>query len=160
MTYTFSVRLADSSASPEIAPLVGELLAEITTVVGSGPLGFALGDATDGLADLLTRGKLLVLVARDEDGKAAGFLSMCEGYALYAGGAIGTITELYVRPEYRSMGLGSRLLDTAKLVAATRRGWVRLEVTTPPLPQFDRTLAFYEREGFTVTGGRKLKAVL
>ncbi|MCG8080274.1 MAG: GNAT family N-acetyltransferase, partial [Candidatus Thiodiazotropha taylori] len=24
-------------------------------------------------------------------------------------------------------------------------------------PQFDKTLAFYEREGFAITGGRKLK---
>lgn len=31
---------------------------------------------------------------------------------------------------------------------------------TPPLPHFDKTLAFYEREGFAVTGGRKLKATL
>lgn len=37
------------------------------------------------------------------------------------------------------------------------RGWTRLEVTTPPLPQFDKTLAFYERQGFANTGGRKLK---
>jgi len=29
-----------------------------------------------------------------------------------------------------------------------------------PLPQFERTLGFYEREGFTVTGGRKLKTAL
>jgi hypothetical protein len=33
-------------------------------------------------------------------------------------------------------------------------------VTTPPLPQFDRTLAFYAKQGFAITGGRKLKAVL
>jgi hypothetical protein len=40
------------------------------------------------------------------------------------------------------------------------RGWKRLEVTTPPLPQFEKTLAFYEREGFAITGGRKLKVLL
>jgi hypothetical protein len=28
------------------------------------------------------------------------------------------------------------------------------------LPQFDRTLAFYEREGFAISGGRKLKVSL
>lgn len=33
----------------------------------------------------------------------------------------------------------------------------RLEVTTPPLPQCDRTLAFYRREGFGISGGRKMK---
>jgi hypothetical protein len=40
------------------------------------------------------------------------------------------------------------------------RGWRRLEVTTPPLPQFDRTLAFYQRQGFSISGGRKLKLEL
>lgn len=40
------------------------------------------------------------------------------------------------------------------------RGWTRLEVTTPPLPQFDKTLAFYERQGFAISGGRKLKLTL
>jgi hypothetical protein len=40
------------------------------------------------------------------------------------------------------------------------RGWRRLEVTTPSLPQFDRTMAFYQREGFTISGGRKLKLEL
>jgi len=40
------------------------------------------------------------------------------------------------------------------------RGWKRREVTTPPLPEFDRTLAFYPREGFAVTGGRTLKTLL
>ena len=36
-------------------------------------------------------------------------------------------------------------------------GWKRLEVTTPPLPQFDKTLAFYKREGFANSGGLKLR---
>jgi hypothetical protein len=41
-----------------------------------------------------------------------------------------------------------------------KRGWRRLEVTTPSLPEFNRTLGFYERQGFSVTGGHKLKCVL
>jgi hypothetical protein len=28
------------------------------------------------------------------------------------------------------------------------------------LPAFERTLTFYEREGFAITGGRKLKTLL
>ncbi|WP_409409546.1 GNAT family N-acetyltransferase [Acidithiobacillus ferriphilus] len=79
--------------------------------------------------------------------------------ALYAEGAFGTIPELYVRPEYRTNGLGLRLVSQAKFFGASR-GWTRLEVTTPPLPQFDRTLAFYEREGFAISGGSKLKVSL
>ncbi len=40
---------------------------------------------------------------------------------------------------------------------ARRGNW--LGATTPLLPQFDKTLAFYVREGFSVTGGRKLKTL-
>jgi hypothetical protein len=40
------------------------------------------------------------------------------------------------------------------------RGWKRLEVAAPPLPEFGRTLVFYERQGFSVAGGRKLRILL
>jgi GNAT superfamily N-acetyltransferase len=51
------------------------------------------------------------------------------------------------------------LLDAARQYAV-QQGWKRIDVTTPPLPAFQSTLAFYEREGFTITGGRKLKTML
>jgi GNAT superfamily N-acetyltransferase len=95
----------------------------------------------------------------EEAGKPVGFIALYESYALYAEGAFGTIPELYVRPEYRSKGVGKKLTDKAKELAAAK-GWARLEVTTPPLPQFERTLQFYEKEGFSITGGRKLKTNL
>ena len=56
-------------------------------------------------------------------------------------------------------GVGAALLAQARRLGQSR-GWRRLEVTTPPLPQFDRTLAFYQREGFSISGGRKLKLEL
>lgn len=61
-----------------------------------------------------------------------------------------------MRLSHRGAGVGKRLIAQARGLALSR-GWRRLEVTTPPLPQFDWTLAFYEREGFAITGGRKLK---
>lgn len=53
----------------------------------------------------------------------------------------------------------TRLLDAVRDYGRGR-GWTRLELCTPPLPQFERALAFYERNGFEVTGGRKMEAVL
>jgi hypothetical protein len=35
-----------------------------------------------------------------------------------------------------------------------------MEMCTPPLPEFDRTLEYYRRSGFEVTGGRKMKRLL
>jgi hypothetical protein len=54
---------------------------------------------------------------------------------------------------------------TGEMLAASRehgrhQGWSRLEVTTPPLPAFSRTASFYEREGFAVSGGRKLRCLI
>ena len=100
-----------------------------------------------------------MFVARNGSRHPAGFIALYESYALYAEGAYGTMPELYIRPEYRTNGLGLRLVSQAKSFGKSR-GWTRLEVTSPPLPQFDRTLAFYEREGFAITGGRKLKVSL
>jgi GNAT superfamily N-acetyltransferase len=107
----------------------------------------------------LDREKYFVFVARNLNGDLVGFIALYESYALYAEGAFGTIPELYVRPEYRSNKVGQRLVAQAKAFGESR-GWKRLEVTTPPLPQFGKTLSFYEREGFAITGGRKLKLAL
>jgi GNAT superfamily N-acetyltransferase len=40
---------------------------------------------------------------------------------------------------------------------ADKRDWKRIEVTTPPLPEFERTLNFYQKNGFEISGGKKLK---
>ena len=72
---------------------------------------------------------------------------------------LGIIQEFYVVPTARSAGVGGALLQAARAHARSK-GWKRLELCTPPLPDFQRTLAFYERNGFEVTGGRKMKALL
>ena len=64
--------------------------------------------------------------------------------------------ELYVKKDWRSQSIGQKLL--VKVTAfAKEKNWQRIEVTTPPLPEFERTLRFYQKNGFEITGGRKLK---
>lgn len=159
MSSEFSIQRAEVGDTSEVAIMVGELLSEIMAAIGSKVFDFNLAETTARLADFLSQEKYFVFIARNTSGKSAGFISLCESYALYAEGVFGTIPELYVRPEFRSNELGFRLVSQAKSFGASR-GWRRLEVTTPPLPQFDRTLAFYEREGFSIAGGRKLKVAL
>ncbi len=159
MSNNIHIAAAGAHEAPEVAAMVGELLAEIMHAIGEQSFNFDLADTTARLADFIENAKYFVFVARDDEGGAVGFVTLYEGYALYAEGALGTIPELYIRPPYRSQRVGLRLLAAAKAFGAAR-GWRRLEVTTPPLPQFAKTLAFYEREGFAITGGRKLKVLL
>jgi len=159
MNANLTIQRAVADDAQEVAVMVGALLAEIMTAVGVQAFNFDLAETTSRLQDFLDREKYFVFVARSESGQPAGFIALYESYALYAEGAFGTIPELYVGPEFRTSGLGLGLVSQAKSFGASR-GWTRLEVTTPPLPQFDRTLAFYEREGFAISGGRKLKLAL
>jgi GNAT superfamily N-acetyltransferase len=126
--------------------------------IGTKAFGFCQADTEARVKGWLTDGTYKVLLAR-EDETAVGLLALSENRALYAEGAFGTIPELFVRSEFRSRGVGGRLLAEAKQIARSR-GWTRLEVTTPPLPQFDRTLEFYQRQGFSISGGRKMKTDL
>ena len=89
------------------------------------------------------------------DAQVVGFITMHEGHALYAQGPYGIISEFYVKPGHRSSGIGRTLIERAKQHAEGRK-WKRLEATTPPLPEFDRTLQFYEKHGFRIQGGRKM----
>jgi GNAT superfamily N-acetyltransferase len=159
MSTNITIENASVDDSNKIAVLVGELLNEIINTIGVQTFNFDLEETTDRLRDFINREKYFVFLARDENERLVGFLALYESHALYAEGSFGAIPELYVRPEYRSNNVGFRLVSQAKLFGASR-GWKRLEVTTPPLPQFDKTLAFYEREGFSIAGGRKLKVAL
>lgn len=141
--------------APTIARLVGELLREITDAIGRQAFAYSLADTEARARAWLEEGSYTVILARDGD-CVAGFLTLSECRALYAEGRFGILAELYVCPDRRSQGVGRTLVAEAKRVAGSK-GWARLEVTTPPLPQFDRTLLFYERQGFSMSGGRKMK---
>lgn len=154
------IQRATSDEAPAIAVLVGDLLTEIMRVIGVPAFNYSLIETTNRLREFLETEKYVAFVAcAGKGGQVLGFIALYESYALYAEGAFGTIPEFYVRPEYRSMGVGCMLINKAKAFGAERK-WRRLEVTTPPLPQFDNALRFYEREQFTITGGRKLKVTL
>jgi GNAT superfamily N-acetyltransferase len=152
------IRVATSHDVPKLAEMVGELLAEIMAAIGEQAFNFDLAATIERLRDFIRREKYFAFVAVDGD-SLAGFVTLYESCALYAEGEFGTIPEFYVRPAYRSKEVGLQLLSRVKEFGRSL-GWKRLEVTTPPLPQFDRTLAFYEREGFAISGGRKLKVTL
>lgn len=159
MAQETEIHRARPDDAANVGTLVGELLAEITAAIGTPAFEFDLPRAVATARELLEQERIFAFLARDGDARPHGVVALCESHALYAGGRFGTITELYVHPRQRSRALGKRLIARAREFGSLR-GWCRLEVTTPPLPRFTRTLAFYEREGFAITGGRKLKVPL
>lgn len=79
-----------------------------------------------------------------------------ESYALYAGGKVGIIPEFYVDPAFRSTGVGAKLTSQIKDYGQNN-GWSCIELCTPPLPEFERTLLFYQKNGLVPVGGRKMR---
>ena len=141
----------------DLSIMVGELLIEIMTEIHNNAFNYDQTKTLERAKDLISRDKYWVFIAKDTRvGKNVGFISLYESYALYAEGAYGTIPELYVRPSARSKTIGKQLLEEAGRFAVNK-GWKRLEVTTPRLPEFKRTLNFYESNQFEVLGGKKLK---
>lgn len=138
--------------------MVGELLREIMALVRDKSFTFEYAETVGRACTWMKEGRYTVVLAQ-VDAMPVGFLALSESYALYTAGVYGTIPEFYVRPTYRSQGIGAALLAEAEKIGR-QRGWTRLEVTTPPLPQFQRTLSFYQRNQFTMSGGRKLKLEL
>lgn len=152
-----------TQATPVDASAIGqmawELLDEIMRTISKPAFNANLAQLTSRCQDFLAREIYTVFIAATEQNEPVGFIALYESHALYAKGAFGTIPELYVRPAYRSHGAGDQLLHAAK-EHGRRKGWKRLEVTTPPLPEFDRTFHFYERQGFDAAGGKKMKVLL
>lgn len=138
--------VADESYTAEVATLIAALFEEVEHSPDAETIAeiFADVDSDDRHSTLLA--------VDDESSDVVGVLTVSESIALYAGGYIGVLNELYVLPEFRSAGVGKMLLDFAKEVGESR-GWKRLEVTTPGA-EFERTVRFYGREGFHQIGPR------
>lgn len=149
------IRLAVPEDAAAIAAMAVALTEEISQRLGAKTFNLDLQKTASLCHALLREEKYLALIAISE-GEAIGFVGISEGRALYAEGALATMQEFFVTPPFRANGVGGLLLNAAAELARKRR-WNRLEVCTPPLPEFDRSLAFYGRHGFEVTGGRKMK---
>jgi ribosomal protein S18 acetylase RimI-like enzyme len=68
------------------------------------------------------------------------------------GGDVAHIDELYVRPPWRSKGIGARCLDHVAGMKGKKLRGVRLEVT----PANQKAFAFYSRHGFKLAKNRHM----
>lgn len=80
----------------------------------------------------------------ESDKKAAGYALLAKTFSQEAGGMVIWIEELYIKPEFRSLGLGSEFFRYMKgnLLDESRR--VRLEV----MKNNKKAISLYEKIGF------------
>ena len=142
------IRAATLAESATVAELVLALLEELSAPE---PSGYDAAGLTELALTLMRGGEVHGLLAW-EGREPVGVLVLNGCASLYAG-RFGEITELYIKPAWRSAGVGQSLLEAAREFARGR-AWTRLEVGTPELPAWARTAAFYRRNGFIETGAR------
>ena len=148
-------KLVDKSQTEEIAKLAVCLTNEIIERTGIKHFNVDEPLAVSLCQNYVSNGLYNVIAAFDEN-KIIGFGALCESHSLYAEGSFGIIQEFYVMPNYRSQEIGKKLINEIVNFSKNKK-WKRLELCTPPLPEFDRTVAFYQENGFEITGGYKMK---
>ena len=88
---------------------------------------------------------------KDNSSNPIGLMTIVSSFAIYNFGDYGTITELYVSPEYRSIGLGNLFIEKAKIYG-NDKGWSILEVGAPIEEEWPRTFQFYIKNKFKPKG--------
>lgn len=95
-------------------------------------------------AELLLRDDVIVLLA--EASEPVGFAYLTLRPTPYGDGPLAQLEELYVRPELRDRGIGTRLL-TAALAEVREHGAIEMHINVDEVDVDTRR--FYERHGFT-----------
>ncbi len=147
MTATLTIDQASAEDAAVVADFVTRLLAELFDSVRDA----AEMEAT--ARNLLARPDLFTALIARRDDRPVGVLTLATCVSVYAGGQFGEIAELCVNPDERSVGIGEALIAAAAAYGR-QQGWSRLEVGAPPADRWARTVAFYERHGFTEIGPR------
>ncbi|MDU0354391.1 GNAT family N-acetyltransferase [Paraglaciecola aquimarina] len=157
MNAKYEFRLATLGDAVVIAELVCALTQEITSATGA-DLVDQLPQTSELCKRLMGQGEYAAFLAIAEQ-EVVAIATFTETYALYAGGKMGVIQECYVRPEHRGEKIGARLLAHVKQYGK-HQSWACIELCTPPLPAYSRTLNFYQQNGLVPVGGRKMREML
>jgi GNAT superfamily N-acetyltransferase len=108
--------------------------------------GHPLPERSRGTIESLLRGSELGSIYRLEfEGESAGYFALCYTISLEFGGQVIILDDFYLRPEFRSRGLGTEILGEIESLAR-KRGAVQifLEVENANPKAF----RLYERNGF------------
>lgn len=153
------MKLKFIQATPDHAEIIGSLVVQLTQEIcertHAQHFDIDLADTIEHCAELLSAGHYAAIVGWSENIPVA-VATIAETYALYAGGKIGVVQEFCVIPKFRCSGVGALLIEQLRTYGQ-QRGWSCMELCTPPLPEFERTLSFYENNGLAAVGGRKMR---
>jgi len=92
-----------------------------------------------------------IFLAKTEGHILTGIITITESQSIYAGGTYALLDEMYIKPEFRSSGIGFSFIDKIKDLGK-QRNWKRIDVTAPTEERWKRTVHFYEKCGFVFTG--------
>ena len=154
----FSFRVATAVDSDLIGSFVIDLTTEICELTNTTHFDIDLPSTTKRCKQLINDGHYAAIIG-SHNGTPIAVVTMSETYSLYAGGKIGVIQEFYVSPDFRASGVGSMLIEHVKAYG-NENDWSCIELCTPPLPAFERTLSFYQKNGLNAVGGRKMRQAL
>ena len=133
-----NVRAATVGDALEVATLLHDFNTEFDAPVPDLPT------LTRRFSGMLARTDVLVLLA-EGGATAVGFAYLTFRPSPYSDGPLAQMEELYVRPELRSEGIGTRLLERAVALTRERQG----EEMHINVDEIDAdTRRFYERHGF------------
>lgn len=153
------MKLKFIQATPDHAEIIGLLVVQLTQEIcertHAQHFNIDLESTVQRCAELLSVGHYAAIIGWSDDIPVA-VSTITETYALYAGGKIGVIQEFYVIPEFRCSGVGILLIEQVRTYGQ-QRSWSCIELCTPPLPEFERTLSFYQHNGLIPVGGRKMR---
>lgn len=130
-------------ARPEDAPVLHDLVMELATHEGSDQ---QVRVTAGRWGKLLNRDDVVVLLA-EHGGEAVGYASLTRRLSLWEGRDILALDDLFVRPGFRSEGLGGRLMTAVATLAAGDDSTVQWGVK---LGNVDGQ-RFYTRLGATLT---------
>lgn len=153
------MKLEFTQATPDNADIIGSLVVRLTQEICDRTnvqhFDIDLEGTIQRCEALLSAGHYAAIIGWSDNIPIA-VSTISETYALYAGGKIGVIQEFYVIPEFRSSGVGARLIEQVRDYGQ-KHDWSCIELCTPPLPEFERALSFYQKNGLAPVGGRKMR---
>jgi len=140
-------------AGPADAAALGRLVAGLLAELRPEPVEPILAWTTPAAAEFLALAPACTAFLAEAEGRVVGGLTLVETRAIYAGGRLGVIQELYVEPAWRSSAVGAALIEAARREGEAR-GWARLEVGAPDAAKWPRARGFYLKRGFREIGPR------